>query len=115
MFTGASVWPTTVQAFRIARSPESIIIASDRRSNLRRAADAQGLEERLGFGLEVTIVVQALHGLSLQDVTAYGAYATTENQTQNTAAEGGCFIRDFDSRGVRELLHVTDPTRAPLL
>lgn len=95
MFTGAPAWPNTRQAYRVVRTPESLIIASDGMSDPRPVSGAQGLEERFGFGLEVFIEVKGLQTLSFQDITAHWAYAAVENLAKNAAAHGGiCELLD---------------------
>lgn len=85
MFTGSPAWPGTRQAYRVVRTPDTVIIASDGLSDV----DPENPTAGAGFGCEVYIEAPALVGAGFEDLRASWQFAAIENFAQNVAAMGG--------------------------
>lgn len=79
MFQGAPAWPNTRQAYRVVRTPNTVIIASDGLAD--RSPDGTGP----GFGCEVYIESPALVGAQFEDLRGSWMFAAIENFAQNVA------------------------------
>ena len=82
-FQGAPAWPATRQAYRVVRSAESLIIASDGLSDPFDDGPAGG------FGLEVFIETPDLVGASFEALRDSWAFPLIEIFAQNVANLGG--------------------------
>lgn len=83
MFQGAPSWPNTRQAYRVVRTPNTVIIASD------GLADASADSPGPGFGCEVYIESPALVGADFEALRGSWMFAAIENFAQNVAAMQG--------------------------
>lgn len=83
MFQGAPAWPNTRQAYRVVRTPNTVIIASD------GLADASADSPGPGFGCEVYIESPALVGAEFEQLRSSWMFAAIENFAQNVAAMKG--------------------------
>lgn len=79
MFQGAPAWPNTRQAYRVVRTPNTVIIASD------GLADRSPGGTGPGFGCEVYIESPALVGAQFDDLRSSWMFAAIENFAQNVA------------------------------
>lgn len=84
-FNGAPAWPTTRQAFRIVRPPESMIIASDGLSDLFVDTSMQDP----GFGCEVYLESPDLADADFEAIRASWQFSLIENFARNVADFGG--------------------------
>lgn len=89
MFMGAPAWPNTRQAYKIVRTTDSLIIASDGLSDPWPADGGASGDDRFGFGLEVFIEVKGLQALTFKDIQAHWAFSAVENLARNVANHGG--------------------------
>ena len=84
-FGGAPAWPTTRQAFRVVRPPQSLIIASDGLSDLFVDTDMPDP----GFGCEVYIESPDLAGADFQKIRSSWQFELVETLARNVAHLGG--------------------------
>lgn len=84
-FQGAPAWPTTRQAFRVVRTPGSLVIASDGLSDL--FVDTTMPEP--GFGCEVYLESPELAGADFAALRDSWQFALIENFARNVADRGG--------------------------
>lgn len=105
-FTGAPYWPTTRQAFRIVRTADSLIIASD---GLTDPAHYQTEDDAFpGFGAEVYIELPGLQALPQDQIRDHWAFDLIESFARNVADLGGINSR-LDRHGVLSMeLPATD-------
>lgn len=85
MFLGAPPWPNTRQAYRIVRTPSTVIIASDGLSD--PAPD--GATGGSGFGCEVFIETSELHGASFGEISGSPFFQLIESFARDIADVGG--------------------------
>ncbi len=83
MFTGAPPWPNTRQAYRIVRTPSTVIIASD------GLADPAPQDGAPGYGCEVYLETPDLVGAGFEQLRSSWAFAAIELFAQNVADLGG--------------------------
>ena len=85
MFMGAPAWPNTRQAYRVVRTADTVIIASD------GLADPQGRDGQSapGFGCEVFIETPELVGVDFDRIQASPYFRVIELFAQNVAANQG--------------------------
>ena len=84
-FQGAPPWPTTRQAYRVVRTPKTLILTSDGLSDLfvdTNMADA-------GFACEVYLESDELAGAEFNDLRKSWQFDLIENFAQNVANFGG--------------------------
>ena len=97
MFQGAPAWPNTRQAYRVIRTDDSLILASDGLSD-PFPADA-GQDDRHGFGMETFIEVKGLQDLRFDEINGHWMFRAIENMAMNVAQAGG-FTAMLDQHGV---------------
>lgn len=86
MFLGSPPWPSGKQAFKIIRTAESLIIASDGLSD-PFAEDKN--EQRNGFEMEVFIEVKGQQDMGFDDIKSSAAFALIEQTARQVADWGG--------------------------
>ncbi|WP_392508663.1 hypothetical protein ACF3NT_05005 [Naumannella halotolerans] len=84
MFSGAPAWPNTRQSYRVVRTEQTVIIASDGLSDPGRDDT-----ERSGFGCEVYIETADLAGADFEQIKTSPYFTVIENFAQNVANLGG--------------------------
>lgn len=97
MFQGAPAWPNVRQAYRIVRTADTLIIASEGLSDPYPDEDKNA--ERCGFGMEVFIEVPGLQSVSPQRIRESWVFAALEMFAQNVANFGG-IIPHLESQGI---------------
>lgn len=86
-FTGAPAWPNMRQAFRVVRTPDSLIIASD---GLADPAPTQTDDDDFpGYGAEVYVELPGLQDLPQSEVMGHWAFSLIESFARNVANWGG--------------------------
>ncbi|NBB81033.1 MAG: hypothetical protein GVY36_16580 [Verrucomicrobia bacterium] len=86
MFLGAPPWPSGRQAFKIIRTTESLIIASD---GLSDPFEEDTNEQRNGFEMEVFIEVKGHQDMAFEDIQSSAAFALIEQTARQIAGWGG--------------------------
>lgn len=86
MFLGSPSWPSGKQAFKIIRTAESLIIASD---GLSYPFEEDKDDQRNGFEMEVFIEVKGQQGMELDDIKSSAAFALIEQAAGQVADWGG--------------------------
>ncbi|MEZ5869155.1 MAG: hypothetical protein R3D46_12250 [Defluviimonas denitrificans] len=86
MFQGAPAWPNTRQAYRVIRTEDSLILASD---GLADPFVGTSMDDASGLGLEVFLETTGAQGRPFDDIRASGDFALIEMVAQNMAAHGG--------------------------
>lgn len=86
-FQGAPMWPNTRQAYRIVRTPDTLILASDGLSDPYPNDDSGS--DRRGFGMEVFIEVKGLQELLFSEITSHWVFRALQNMSMNVAQVGG--------------------------
>lgn len=86
MFQGAPAWPNTRQAYRVIRTPGSLIIASDGLSDPFVGTDRDG---ESGFGMEVFIEIDGAQDRSFDEISSSPEFKLIECVAQNMAGHGG--------------------------
>lgn len=86
MFLGAPAWPNTRQAYRVIRTDDSMIIASDGLSD--PFVDSEN-DTSSGFGLEVFIEILDAQDLSFDKIMGSPEFNLIELVAQNIAGHGG--------------------------
>lgn len=106
MFLGAPPWPGVRQAYRIVRTPDTVIIASDGLS------DVSPKQPGAGFGCEVYIESAELVGAQFEDLRSSWMFKAIENFAQNVAAMQGIsdHLREY---GVASMELPADGTDVP--
>ncbi|NKY19665.1 hypothetical protein [Tsukamurella spumae] len=85
MFSGAPAWPNTRQAYRVVRTPSTVILASD------GLADPEGRdgESFPGFGCEVFLETPDLCGADFEEIKSSPHFQVIQNFAQNVANSQG--------------------------
>lgn len=86
MFLGSPAWPSGRQAFKIIRTTESLIIASD---GLSDPFEEDKDERRNGFEMEVFIEVNGQQDMAFDDIKSSAAFALIEQTARQVADWGG--------------------------
>lgn len=86
MFLGSAPWPGGRQAFKIIRTTESLIIASD---GLSDPFEEDKNEHRNGFEMEVFIEVNRQQDMTFDDIKSSAAFALIEKTARQVAEWGG--------------------------
>lgn len=86
-FLGAPPWPNMRQAYRIVRTPKTLILASDGLS------DVVAKNGRFGLGMEVCIEVKGLQDLAFDEIKDHWVLSAIENMAGNVADMGGILPR----------------------
>ncbi|PIE22232.1 MAG: hypothetical protein CSA62_13650 [Planctomycetota bacterium] len=86
MFLGAPPWPSGRQAFKIIRTADSLIIASD---GLSDPFNEDKTEQRNGFEIEVFIEVKGRQDLAFDEIMSSAAFALIEQTARRVADWGG--------------------------
>lgn len=86
MFLGSPPWPSGRQAFKIIRTTESLIIASD---GLSDPFEEDKNEQRNGFEMEVFIEVNGQQDMAFDDIKSSAAFALIEQTARQVADWGG--------------------------
>lgn len=86
MFMGSPSWPSGRQAFKIIRTAESLIIASD---GLSDPFEEDKNEQRNGFEMEVFIEVNGQQDMAFDDIKSSAAFALIEQTARQVADWGG--------------------------
>ena len=94
-FMGKPAWPTTRQAFRVVRTPSTVLLASDGLSDLF----VDTTMDDPGFECEVYIETPQLVGADFQAVSQSWAFELIENFAANIAHAGG-INRQLEDYGV---------------
>jgi hypothetical protein len=105
MFQGGPPWPNTRQAYRIVRTTDSLIVASDGLSDPFPTAISQS--DRFGFGMEAFIEVKGLQHLTVDEIRGHWLFAAIENMAMNVASAGG-FVPMLDQHGILSIELPTD-------
>ncbi len=99
-FLGAPAWPNTRQAYRLIRTGDSLIIASDGLSDPFPISDTQG--DNCGFEMEVFIEIPGWQNQSFDFIQNSWAFSAVELFAQNTAGAGG-FLSQLEKHGVMSM------------
>lgn len=102
MFMGAPAWPNVRQAFRVVRTPTTLIIASDGLSDPCPANDVAAGDDRSGLGMEVFIEVKGLQDLSFNEIKMHWAFAAVECFARNVANMRG-IVPTLEENGVMSI------------
>ncbi len=86
MFTGSPPWPGGRQAFRIIRTSDSLIIASD---GLCDPFAGNRNDQRNGFEMEVFIEVKGQQEMTFDEIKSCAAFALIEQTAKQVADWGG--------------------------
>lgn len=86
MFLGSPPWPGGRQAFKVIRTTESLIIASD---GLSDPFEEDKSEQRNGFEMEVFIEVKGQQNMAFNDIQSSAAFALIEQTARQVADWGG--------------------------
>ncbi|MGI9372092.1 MAG: hypothetical protein ACR2OJ_06315 [Hyphomicrobiales bacterium] len=87
MFQGAPAWPNVRQTYRLVRTENTLIIASDGLSD--PYPDEEKNAEHCGFGMEVFIEIPGLQSVPQERIRQSWAFAAVEMFAQNVANFGG--------------------------
>ena len=121
MFQGKPAWPNTRQAYRVVRTPDSLIIASDGLSDPFVDTDMTDVQ---GFGCEVYIETPQFVGADFEELRDSWVFALIENFAMNVADWGGISTQlekygvistEFDMRGVLPSAALTEDGSAGFL
>ena len=85
MFTGAPRWPGPRQSYRVVRTQQTVILASDGLADPGPDADSRNQ----GFGCEVFLETTPLVGADFEQIRASPFFPAIENFAQNVADLGG--------------------------
>lgn len=99
-FLGAPAWPNTRQAYRLVRTGDSLIIASDGLCD--PFPESMGKGENNGLGMEVFIEIPGWQERTLEQVHNSWAFSAVELFAQNTAGAGG-FLSQIEKHGVMSM------------
>lgn len=99
-FMGAPSWPNTRQTYRIVRTGDSLIIASDGLSDPFPTSD--GRSENCGYEMEVFIEIPGWQNRSFEQIQNSWAFSAVELFAQNTAGSGG-FLSQLEKHGVMSM------------
>jgi hypothetical protein len=89
-FQGAPPWPNMRQAFRVIRTPDTLILASDGLSDPFVSTDIMDVS---GFGMEVFVELPGLQTMTQDAIMASAAFGLIESLARNVADAGGLIPR----------------------